>query len=150
MRSKKPIFTAAAAIILGVLLVFDQAAPRFATADQLKTAQTAAQVSATFTTLTSTQLAEMSSRKDFYLVNVHIPYEGEIRNTDAFIIYDKIADNLDRLPKDKNDKIVLYCRSGRMSEIAARELTRLGYSRVSHLSGGMIDWKKSGYEIIEK
>jgi rhodanese-related sulfurtransferase len=29
-------------------------------------------------------------------------------------------------------------------------LSRLGYTQVSHLAGGMIDWKKSGYEIIEK
>lgn len=103
-----------------------------------------------FTTLTSAQLAAMLEQKDFFFVNVHIPYEGEIKNTDAFIPYDAIADNFDKLPKDKNAKIVLYCQSGRMSEIAAQELSRLGYTRISHLSGGMINWKNSGYEIIEK
>lgn len=82
-------------------------------------------------------------------MNVHIPYEGEIKNTNAFIPYDKIVDNLDKLPTDKNTKIVLYCQSGRMSEIAARKLTGLGYTQVSHLSGGMIDWEKNGYEIIK-
>lgn len=104
----------------------------------------------TFATLTSAQLAAMLPKKDFLFVNVHVPYEGEIRNTDAFIAYDKIADNLDKLPSDKSAKIVLYCRSGQMSGIAARELARLGYSQVSHLAGGMIDWAKSGYEIIRK
>lgn len=103
-----------------------------------------------FTTLTSFQLAEMLKKKDFFFVNVHTPYEGEISNTDAFIVFDKIADNIDKLPKDRSSKIVLYCRSGRMSEITARELTQLGFSQVSHLSGGMIDWKKSGYDILEK
>ncbi|QND64633.1 rhodanese-like domain-containing protein [Mesorhizobium loti] len=103
-----------------------------------------------FTTLTSFQLAALLEKKDFFFVNVHTPYEGEIKNTDAFIVFDKIADNLDKLPKDRTAKIILYCRSGRMSEIAARELTQLGFSQVSHLSGGMIDWKKSGYEIVEK
>jgi len=103
-----------------------------------------------FGTLTSSQLAAMLEKKDFFFVNVHTPYEGEIKDTDAFIVFDKIADNLDKLPKDKAAKIVLYCRSGRMSEIAAEELVRLGFSQVSHLSGGMIAWKKSGYEIIEK
>ena len=105
---------------------------------------------ADFTTLTSDQLAAMLRQKDFYFVNVHIPYEGEIKNTDAFIVFDRIAENLDRLPKNKDEKIVLYCRSGRMSEIAAQELARLGYSHVSHLGGGMIDWKKSGYEVLRK
>ena len=103
-----------------------------------------------FATLTSSQLAAMLEKKDFFFVNVHTPYEGEIKNTDAFIAFDKVADNLDKLPKDKTARIVLYCRSGRMSEIAAQELVQLGFSQVSHLSGGMIDWKKSGYEVIQK
>jgi len=89
-------------------------------------------------------------KKDFFFSNVHIPYEGEIENTDAFIPYDKIADNLDKLPKDKDAKIVLYCRSGNMSEMAGNELLRLGYTDVSHLSLGMVSWERSGYEIIKK
>ena len=102
-----------------------------------------------FTTLTSEKLFTMLSQKDFFFFNVHIPYEGEIKNTDAFIPYDRIADNLEKLPKDKDAKIVLYCKSGRMSEIVARELTQLGYMQITHLSGGMIDWKKNGYEIVK-
>lgn len=101
-------------------------------------------------TLTSFQLAEMLKKKDFLFINVHTPYEGEIRNTDAFIPFNKIADNLDELPKEKTAKIVLYCRSGRMSEIAAQKLAQLGFNQVFHLSGGMIDWQESGYEIFER
>ena len=100
--------------------------------------------------LTDLQLAAMLAQKDFFLVNVHIPYEGEIKDTDAFIVYDSIADNLDKLPQDKNAKIVVYCRSGGMSAIAARELVRLGFTQVSDLAGGMIDWEKSGYKTITK
>lgn len=103
-----------------------------------------------FGILKSAELAAALQKKDFLLINVHVPYEGEIADTDAFIPFDKIADNLDKLPKDKSAKIVLYCRSGRMSEIAARALAQLGYARISHLAGGMIDWKQSGYQIIEK
>jgi rhodanese-related sulfurtransferase len=113
-------------------------------------ARTPGQDDAGLATLKSTQLATMLQNKNFFFVNVHIPYEGEIRNTDAIIPFDQIADNLDKLPLDKGARIVLYCRSGRMSEIAGKELSRLGYTQVSHLSGGMIDWKKSGYEIIEE
>ena len=40
------------------------------------------------TTFTSDQLAEKLARKDFFFVNVRIPYEGEIEQTDAFIQFD--------------------------------------------------------------
>ena len=114
-------------------------------------ADSAAEVSTQgFATLTSVELAAMLPRKDFFFVNVHIPYEGQIGGTDAFIPYDQMADNLDKLPANKDTKIVLYCRSGRMSETAARELIKLGYRRVSHLSGGMIAWEGSGYRVIRK
>lgn len=103
-----------------------------------------------FGILKSADLAVMLQKKDFLFINVHVPYEGEIANTDILIPYNKIAENLDKLPKDKSAKIVLYCRSGRMSEIAAQTLVQMGYSRVSHLAGGMNDWKRSGYQIIEK
>lgn len=103
-----------------------------------------------FKTITSEELAGMLLRKDFPLVNVHIPYEGEIAQTDAFIPFDQISDHLDQLPADKAAPIVLYCRSGRMSEIAAGELAALGYSNVSHLGGGMIGWEQSGYAVLRK
>ncbi len=109
-----------------------------------------AQRNSSVPSITSQELASMLEKKDFFFVNVHIPYEGEIQDTDAFIPYNEIAGNLGKLPKDKNAKIVLYCRSGRMSERAAQELMDLGYTQVSHLAGGMIDWEKSGYTIIKK
>lgn len=108
------------------------------------------QKNANVVSLTSGELASMLKNKDFFFVNVHIPYEGEIKDTDAFIPYNEIANNLDKLPKDKNAKIVLYCRSGRMSGIAGETLANLGYTNVSHLAGGMIDWEKNGYEVIKK
>ncbi|HSB80618.1 MAG TPA: rhodanese-like domain-containing protein, partial [Candidatus Methylomirabilis sp.] len=97
--------------------------------------------------LAAGELKAMLERKDFLFVNVHIPYEGEIGRTDAFIPYDKVEQQLHLLPANKDAMIVLYCMSGRMSGIAAESLLRLGYTNVSHLEGGMVAWKKVGYPL---
>src|SRR3989338_1710665 len=103
-----------------------------------------------YTDITSDELKEMLKNKDFYFVNVHTPYEGEIENTDAFIPSNEIDKNLDKLPKDKNTKIVLYCRSGRMSAEASQRLTELGYANVYNQILGMHDWQSKGYPLITK
>ena len=92
----------------------------------------------------------MLDKKDFIFVNVHIPYEGEIAKTDAFVPYNEIEKNLDKLPADKNTKIVLYCRSGRMSSLAAETLVRLGYTNVWNVEGGMGAWETLGLPLKTK
>ncbi len=94
------------------------------------------------------QLATMLESKDFAFVNVHIPYEGEIAGTDANIPFDQIADHLDELPA-KDGKIVLYCRSGRMSDEASQELARLGYTNVYDVVGGTQAWTQSGRSLLD-
>jgi rhodanese-related sulfurtransferase len=97
--------------------------------------------------LSPAELKGMLDRKDFTFLNVHIPYEGEIARTDAHIPFDKVEQQLYLLPRKQNAKIVLYCMSGRMSEIAATTLAKLGYGNVSHLDGGMLSWQKAGYPL---
>ena len=87
--------------------------------------------------------------EDFLFINVHIPYEGEIEGTDLFVPYDEIDLNLNRLPTDKGAKLVVYCRTGGMSAIAARTLVQLGYTDVWNLDGGMIAWKDAGYTLVD-
>ena len=103
-----------------------------------------------YTNVTPQQLAEMLKKKDFFFVNVHIPYEGEIDPTDAQIPYDQTVQQLSQYPADKDAKIMLYCRSGRMSSIAAKELVKLGYTNVWNLDGGMAAWEQQGLPLKER
>ena len=98
------------------------------------------------------ELNTMLDNKDFVFINVHIPFEGNIADTDLSIPYDQITEppNLAQLPADKNARVVLYCRSGRMSAIAAEELVKLGYTNIWNLDGGMVQWERAGFEIQDK
>lgn len=55
----------------------------------------------------------------------------------------EISERAEKEIPQKERLILVYCRSGRRSKIAADELVRLGYSNVKEF-GGIIDWK---YEI---
>ncbi len=90
----------------------------------------------------------LADNPDIALVNVHIPYEGHIDGTDAFVPFEEIA-QWDGLPDDRSTPLALYCRSGRMSAIAAEALAEEGYTNLVDLDGGMGAWTAAGYELID-
>lgn len=89
-------------------------------------------------------LQKMLENKDFLLVNVHIPLEGNIPQTDVTIPFDDISSYLSLLPPDKNKKIVVYCKGNSMSRSASEELIELGYTNVINLDGGYTAWIEAG------
>lgn len=111
------------------------------------TGETVSATGGSYQNVIPTELKSMLASKDFVLVNVHIPFAGNIPGTDVSIPYNEIEQNLDQLPADKTAKIVLYCSSGRMSEMAAEKLVSMGYTNVWNLKGGMVDWKQAGFEL---
>ena len=66
----------------------------------------------------------------------HIP--GAIQ-----ISHEEIAEKAEDVLTDKDQLILVYCRSGRRSKIAAEALLELGYTNIKEF-GGIIDWP---YEV---
>lgn len=125
-------------LIIGLFLTACQSTP--------VTGEKVAVGDSSYNNVTPQELNTMLEDKDFVLINVHIPFAGNIAGTDQSIAYDVIEQNLLQLP-DKDAKIVLYCRSGHMSQIAAEKLAGLGYTNIWNLNGGMIEWEKQGFNL---
>ena len=88
-------------------------------------------------------------RPGSFVVNVHTPDEGGFAGTAAFIAFDHITGDA-RLPANKRSRILLYCRTGRMSAIAAASLAVNGYTNVADLNGGMVARKAAGRSIVAR
>lgn len=87
-----------------------------------------------------------SSPDEYTVVNVHIPYAGEIEGTDYNIAYNDIDALTSALP-DKDAPIILYCRSGNMSQQASEHLIAMGYTQIWDVPGGMNAWQESGRSL---
>ena len=81
---------------------------------------------------------------DVFVIDVHVPKQKHIPGTNAWIPYDRIEEYTDLLPKDKSTKILVYCRSGHMSKMAASKLAQMGYENIYELEGGVIAWQEAG------
>jgi phage shock protein E len=112
-----------------------------------RTRRVAVEGGGAYTDVNAAGLAAMLRARAFPLINVHIPYEGEIEGTDLFIPFDQVEANLGKLPSDRQARIVLYCRSGSMSTTAARALAKRGYTDVWNLDGGTLAWEQAGYPL---
>jgi phage shock protein E len=104
----------------------------------------------TWTNVTPDRLAQMLPNKDFTLLNVKTPYVGEIDGTDLYIPYDQLTARASDLPSAKAARILVYCRSGAESAIAAQTLLDLGYTNIWNLNGGMNAWQSSGRTLVNK
>lgn len=49
---------------------------------------------------------------------------------------------------DKSAEIVLYCRSGARSALAAKSLIELGYKAVASMAGGYLAWEEAKLPVV--
>ena len=93
------------------------------------------------------ELQTMLEDKDFTMINVHIPWQGDIAQTDLRLAYDQIEQNLNQLPAEKDAKIVVYCLTSGMAKKAVATLLSQGYTNIWMLEGGTTAWLEAGLTI---
>lgn len=89
----------------------------------------------------------MDTETDFIIVDARTEEEfneGHIEGATLIPEYE-IAERAEKELPNKDQLILVYCRSGRRSKIAAQALVDLGYTNVKEF-GGIIDWQ---YEIVK-
>lgn len=89
----------------------------------------------------------MDTEKDYIIIDARTEEEfaeGHIENAILIPEYE-IANRAEKELPDKEQLILVYCRSGRRSKIASEELVKLGYTNVKEF-GGIIDWP---HEIVK-
>lgn len=88
-------------------------------------------------------------KQNLLIVDVRTPEEfrsGHIanaRNVDFF--GSRFEQSITEIPKDQ--PVMVYCRSGRRSAEAAKELVKTGHTRVLHMEDGLAGWSRSGLPL---
>ena len=91
--------------------------------------------------------ALMDSESDYVIIDARTQSEYDEGHIEGAILIPEyeIAERAERELPNKKQLILVYCRSGRRSKIAAEELVKLGYTNVKEF-GGIIYWE---YDIVK-
>ena len=83
----------------------------------------------------------MDSEEGYIILDVRTQEEYDQGHIPGAIVisHEEIVEKAEDVLTDKNQLILVYCRSGRRSKIAAEALVELGYTNIKEF-GGIIDW----------
>jgi rhodanese-related sulfurtransferase len=87
----------------------------------------------------------MDTEEGYIILDVRTQEEYDQGHIPGAIVisYEEIEEKAEEVLMDKDQLILVYCRSGRRSKIAAEALVELGYTNIKEF-GGIIDWP---YEV---
>ncbi len=92
--------------------------------------------------ITAQQAKElMDSQPDCIILDVRTQQEYDLGHIPGALLIpnEVISEEAEKILKEKDQLILVYCRSGRRSKEAAQKLCDLGYTNVKEF-GGIIDW----------
>ena len=101
---------------------------------------------AVYVNITAEEAKEIMDTEEGYIIlDVRTREEYDQGHIPGAIVisHEEIAEKAEQVLTDKEQLILVYCRSGRRSKIAAEALVELGYTNIKEF-GGIIDWP---YEV---
>ena len=101
---------------------------------------------AAYMNITAEEAKQIMDSEDGYIIlDVRTQEEYDQGHIHGAIVisHEEIAEKAEDVLTDKDQLILVYCRSGRRSKIAAEVLVELGYTNIKEF-GGIIDWP---YEV---
>ena len=83
----------------------------------------------------------MDSKEGYIILDTRTQEEYDEGHIPGAIVipHDEITDRAEEELPDKDQLLLVYCRSGRRSKLAAEALVKLGYTNIKEF-GGIIDW----------
>ncbi len=150
MKRKTSIWICAAALMAA--LVFTAACGQ----EQNKTeAADAEEAAATVGNLTPAEaqamILENRDNPDFVLLDIRRPEEfasGHLEGAGLLDFYSpEFKDELAKLDRDKT--YLIYCRTGRRTELALGMMQELGFKKAYHMTGGITRWKAEGLPSVK-
>ncbi len=98
------------------------------------------------TTITATELkAKLDANPNLILIDVREPSEYAEYNIGARLIpLAHIMNNqLEELEDNRNDEIIIHCRSGVRSFQACMMLEQMGFTNTVNVAGGILAWQQA-------
>jgi molybdopterin/thiamine biosynthesis adenylyltransferase/rhodanese-related sulfurtransferase len=84
---------------------------------------------------------KQDAQEEFFLLDVREPHEVPIASLGAPLIpVGSLDSRVGEIPVSKDAEIIVHCRSGARSQKAALFLKNQGFTNVSNLAGGILDW----------
>lgn len=97
---------------------------------------------ATVMNITAQQAKElMDTQTGYIILDTRTQEEYDTGHIPGAILipYDEVLEKAEGILTDKDQLILVYCRSGRRSKLAANDLVSLGYTNIKEF-GGILDW----------
>ena len=101
-------------------------------------------------TITPAKASEILKGGEAVLIDIRTSREygqGHIEGAELVDFYEDFRDKIDKYDRDK--RYIIYCRTASRTHYAMMIMRQMGFSDVSHIQGGTVEWERQGYPLVQ-